>query len=59
MGRWWRTAVVWEGSRVGKGAVVRGSIVAGATLKAGTRIERAIVMPGRPARVWPLEAPVR
>lgn len=48
--------VVWEGSRIGRGCVVRGSIVAGASLPAGSRVENAIVMPGRRARVEPLEA---
>ncbi len=52
-------SVLWEGSRVGAGCVVRGSIVAGATLPAGRRVENAIVMPGHPARVQPLETPAR
>jgi mannose-1-phosphate guanylyltransferase len=52
-------SVLWEGSRIGAGCVVRGSIVAGAALPAGCRVENAIVMPGRPARVQPLEARAR
>lgn len=51
-------SVLWDGSRIGARCVVRGSIVAGARLAAGSRAERAIVMPGRPARLSPLEAPI-
>lgn len=50
-------SVVWEGSRIGRDSVVRGSIVAGARLRAGSHVERGIAMPGRPARVSPLETP--
>lgn len=49
-------SVVWEGSRIGSGSVVRGSIVAGASVPAGSRIDAAIVMPGRPSLIRPLEA---
>lgn len=48
-------SVLWEGARIGRGCVVRRSIVAGAVLPAGARVENAIVMPGRPARIFPLE----
>jgi mannose-1-phosphate guanylyltransferase len=47
-------SIVWAGSRIGAGCVVRRSIVAGATLRAGARVEDAIVLPGRRARVEPL-----
>jgi mannose-1-phosphate guanylyltransferase len=50
-------SVLWEGSRVGAGSVVRRSIVAGARVPTAARVVGAIVMPGRPARVSPLEAP--
>ena len=52
-------SVLWEGSRVGAGCVVRRSIVAGATLPPGRHVEDAIVMPGHPARVQPLETSAR
>jgi NDP-sugar pyrophosphorylase family protein len=48
-------SVVWPGSRIGSGCVVRGSIVAGATLAVGSHVHDAIVMPGRGARVHPLD----
>jgi NDP-sugar pyrophosphorylase family protein len=52
-------SVLWDGSRIGRGSVVRGSIVAGAVLGAGSSVDDAIVMPGGPRRIHPLEAPSR
>ena len=48
-------SVVWERSRIGAGARVLGSIVAGAALPADAVVRDAIVTPGRPARRQPLE----
>jgi NDP-sugar pyrophosphorylase family protein len=47
-------SVVWERSRIGAGARVQGSIVAGAALPARARATDAIVTPGRPPRVAPI-----
>jgi NDP-sugar pyrophosphorylase family protein len=52
-------SVLWRGSRIGGGSVVRRSIVAGASLPAGSVVEDSIVMPGRPALVLPLDAAPR
>jgi len=52
-------SVLWEGSRVGRGSIVRRSIVAGAVVPAAAQVADAIVMPGRPARIHPLEAATR
>jgi mannose-1-phosphate guanylyltransferase len=47
-------SVVWERSRIGAGARVRGSIVAGAALPAHTVAQDAMVTPGRPVLRHPL-----
>jgi mannose-1-phosphate guanylyltransferase len=52
-------SVVWERSRIGAGARVQGSIVAGAALPARAVVQAAIVTPGRPPRTHPLAGDAR
>jgi mannose-1-phosphate guanylyltransferase len=52
-------SVIWERSRIGADARVRGSIVAGAVLSPDAVVHAAIVTPGRPPRVASLAGPAR